>query len=373
MRFRYAACIVAIVAIVPAEVVRSVLAGAASALFEALPFVVLTAGLRRLLPPAAVAFAGCGCTPGPSARSVPAAVAMWFSFGPVVALARLVAACAVGTITDARIRRAGDGGHSHGSNLLAELSALVPAAVAAGLLQCLGSWEPQHVAPWLQCIGGALAGAIAAPCGLAIAALAAALHPHAPAAAAGLLCTAGIVNLRSFARARNAAENDALGLAVLAVASIALGLHRGAGFVRPAFGVALLPCAAIAAVATVRFRKQRADALRIAPLIMLAGAFAGSPLPPYLATETTMAGLFAGERLSFTGTVSNRAVVVRYAITCCRADAMPVAVRCTRTLPFADSTWVRVDGTIVERNGALLLAVSGVQRIAAPTDPFVYR
>jgi hypothetical protein len=52
MRFRYAVTVIAAVAVAPGDVVRSVLAGAASALFEALPFLVLAMALRRLLPPA---------------------------------------------------------------------------------------------------------------------------------------------------------------------------------------------------------------------------------------------------------------------------------------------------------------------------------
>jgi hypothetical protein len=373
MRFPYAIAIIAAVAVVPGDVVRSVLAGTASALFEALPFLVLAMALRRLLPPAAIAFAGCGCTPGPSARSIPAAAALWLSFGPGVAIARLFAGCAVARLADERQRRPGVCGHSNGANLLSELNALVPAALAAGLLQCLGSWEPTRVAPWLQIAGGALIGAVSAPCGLATAALATSLHARAPLAAAGLLCTAGVVDVRSFAPRPGAAVDDALAYAALAVASITIGLHRGAGFVHPVLGVTLLPCAGISIVAMMRFRKHAAIAARIAPAIMLAGAFAGSLPPQYRATETTMAGLFAGERLTFTGTVSNRDVLVRYAITCCRADAMPVALRCTRKLPFADMTWLRADGTVVERDGAFLLEVSGARQIATPADPFVYR
>ncbi|HEY3674419.1 MAG TPA: hypothetical protein VGK84_00345 [Candidatus Tumulicola sp.] len=372
MRFRYAAVVMA-VALVPGELLRSVLAGSASALFEALPFLVLAAALRRLLPPGAVAFAGCGCTPGPSARSLPAAAALWLSFGPVVALSRVLAACALARLTGPRARRSSECGHSNGANLLTELNTLVPAALGAGLLASVGSWEPARVAPWLQFAGGALVGSLAAPCGLATAALATSLHARAPLAAAGLLCTAGIADIRAFVGLSDVPADDALAYAALAIASTAIGLHRGAGFVHPTLGAALLPCAAIAIGAALRFRKRSAAALRIAPAIMLAGAFAGSPPPQYHANETTMAGLFAGERLTFTGTLSNREVLVRYAIACCRADAMPVAVRCTRRLAFADATWLRVDGTVVQRNGQFLLDVAGARRIAAPADPFVYR
>jgi hypothetical protein len=221
---------------------------------------------------------------------------------------------------------------------------------------------------------GALAGAVCAPCGIATAALAASLHARAPLAAAGLLCTAGIIDTRSFARRNQACAPDVLAFGILAAAALTIGLHRGTGFVNPTLGLAVFPCGLLAIVATVYFRRASNGAARIAPAIMLAGAVAGSPAPQYRATETTMAGLFAGEHLTFTGTISHRDVIERYAITCCRADAVPVAVRCTHALPFTNSAWVQADGTVVERNGGeFALDVSSVRRVAAPPDPFVYR
>ena len=63
---------------------------------------------------------------------------------------------------------------------------------------------------------------------------------------------------------------------------------------------------------------------------MLAAAVVGAPAPRYEATETTLTDLFAGERLTFTGELvrdASSAAMVRYAITCCRADASPICVR----------------------------------------------
>jgi uncharacterized membrane protein YcgQ (UPF0703/DUF1980 family) len=109
---------------------------------------------------------------------------------------------------------------------------------------------------------------------------------------------------------------------------------------------------------------------------MLVGALASAPPPQYRATETTVADIFAGERLSFTGTLQrdgNAALVVRYAITCCRADAAPVAVRLARALPYAAGTWLRVEGPIASVGGDLRLVPLRVERVAPPADPFVYR
>jgi len=75
---------------------------------------------------------------------------------------------------------------------------------------------------------------------------------------------------------------------------------------------------------------------------MLAGALLGAPAPAYRETETTMTGLFAGEHLTFTGALVREGAhdaVVRYAVTCCRADAAPVVVRLTRRVAYANGSW----------------------------------
>jgi hypothetical protein len=367
----FAVVTVAALALLPAETSRSVLAAAASALYEAVPFLALTALLSRIVPAWAVAFAGCGCTLGPSARSVPAAFALALSFGPGVALARVAAAVAVAAGAK-RLRPANACGHV--AQPAAELAALVPAALAAGALQQAAAFDLHGLAPALQFVAGVLAGGLAAPCALGTAALAATLHRSAPAAAAGLLCSAGLIDARVFVRATRSTGHDGLAYGMLATALLAVGIHRGNGLVHPAIGLALLPCAVACAAFAYRYRRQATSAARVAPALMLAGAFAGASAPQYRATETTMNGLFAGERLTFTGALSNGDVVARYAITCCRADAAPVAVRLSRRLPFGDGTWLCVDGAIVTApDGALRLEPVSVRRVDPPADPFVYR
>ncbi len=349
-----------------------VLASSASALLEAVPFLAAGTLLARVLPAGAMAFAGCGCTPGPSARSIPAAAAMWLSFGPVAASLRVLAGTAVAALG----RSSGPAAAADGTEPTSwpTLNALVPAALAAGVVQQLGGLQTHASAPLVQFAGGALFGAVAAPCGLGTAALAASLHARAPAAAAGMLCTAGILDARVLARSSRSGAHDSLAYVVLALALAVAGRYRGAGFVHPAIGAALLPCAALAAAFAIVRRNDVSASARVAPAILLASVFAGIPPPHYRPDETMLSGLFAGERLSFTGQLWHGDVLVRYAITCCRADAAPVALRLTRRLANRDATWLHADGTVVSgRNGALLLNATAVQTIEAPLDPLVYR
>jgi uncharacterized membrane protein YcgQ (UPF0703/DUF1980 family) len=80
--------------------------------------------------------------------------------------------------------------------------------------------------------------------------------------------------------------------------------------------------------------------------------------------------------LTFTGVLTRdgpAAALVRYAITCCRADAAPVVVRLAHPPRFAPGTWLRANGTIETRAGEPRLDVAHVTAIAPPTDPFIYR
>src|SRR5579863_5375753 len=103
------------------------MATSASALFEAAPF--LLAGIvvaRFLRHPQAVAYLGCGCAAGPSARSLPATAATWLLFGPLVAVARFAAAVVVARLLR---RDSRPSGCLHASNWLAEFTALLPSAL----------------------------------------------------------------------------------------------------------------------------------------------------------------------------------------------------------------------------------------------------
>jgi hypothetical protein len=364
------------------DAVRSALATSASTLFEATPFFLGGIALARLVRGRqAMAFLGCGCGTGPSARSLPATAAAWLVFGPAVAIARLVAAIAVARIVAAKSRHRGESCHatSGAPALLDELDAMLPAAFAAGAMTQLAAFvDVRHLTPPAQVLGGTLLGFAMAPCGIGTVAVAGALHGRAPLAAAAFLCIAGIADLRAFARRQSfcARRHDVLAYALLAAALGIVGWRHGGALVHPAIGVPLLVCCAVSLVFASIYRRQQNAAARFAPALMLAGALVTAPPPAYHATETTLTELFPGEHLTFTGSVTRNAgatALVRYAITCCRADAAPVVVRLAHVPPFPAGTWVRVDGTIaIDARGPQLVS-QRIERIAPPTDPFIYR
>lgn len=352
----------------------TVLVTCAAALFESTPFILAGACLARALRQSAwaVPYLGCGCGSGPSARSLPAAAAALAVFGPGVAIARLLAAAASSRIAHK------DAGCPDAPPVLHQLELVLPPAAAGA---CLLPLWPVLLGAHLGVLPGFLAGAVlaflTAPCGIGAVALAAAVRHAAPAAAAGFLCVAGIADVRAWLPAHrpHRADRDVLAYALLAAACANAGAHRGAGLVHPAFALPLLLCAAAFAVCAYRYRHARSRRARIAPAIMLAGSMLAAPVPEYHATETTLAGAFAGERVDFTGVLTRTgtaATLVRYAIVCCRADASPVVVRLW-SAPAQLRGWVQARGTLVAAGSNLALRAEQLHAIAPPPDPFVYR
>lgn len=352
---------------------EALLAASAATLLECVPFVLAAAVLSHRLPPRVsrmVPYLGCGCGTGPSARSIPGALATALLFGPAAAVLRLAAAWGAGRLLRSR-QTCGDP-----ETPLPVLHGLVPASVGAGLaaqfeMTLLGS----NVHGPAAFATGALAGFLAAPCALGVPALAAALRGVSPAAAVGFLCVAGIADVRAVARGhrhRHGGRHDALAYLLLSLACGVTALRGGGELVHPIFVPSLYACSMVFSYCTHRYRKSRAPLLRVAPAIVLAGVFLASPPPEYHATETTLGDAFPGERVDFTGVVTQTgpaSTLVRYAITCCRADAAPVVVR----LAHANAAlhgWVHARGTL---DGSLALAAQSLEPIAAPADPFVYR
>ena len=374
----FVAAIVGGAAISPG-VLFGVLATAASTLFEATPFILAGIALGRVARcENAAAFLGCGCGSGPAARSIPAAAVTWIVFGPVVAIARLLAATAVARVMLSRwpaVQREAPHRHNH---LLGELAALLPAALIAGASMQVSLFaRASNVSPFAQLAGGALLGFAASPCGIGAAAVASALHQRAPLAAGAFLCVAGIVDVRALVRrSRRLPDRDAVATSVLALALAIVGLRHGDALVHPALAFPLLCCAAACAAAAVLFRYRRDVRALPAPALMLAGALVAAPPPAYRATETTLSGAFPGEHLTFTGTLvrtAHSAALVRYAITCCRADAAPIVVRLSQRPPFASGTWLRAEGYVGMAGGDVRLVTRRIDRIAPPADPFTYR
>lgn len=378
-RVLYAAAVLAVAALSSPDTLRAALATSASALFEAAPWLLAGIVLVHLLRGhhAALAYLGCGCGRGPSARSLPAAAATWLLFGPIVALFRVLAASAVAYALE-RNHRCPARTHAP-MHLLAELAAVLPAALLAGIaIQLFAGVDPARLHPVAQVFAGALLGFSAAPCAMGAVTLAGALHVRAPLASAAFLCIAGILDLRALrvTRPGHSPGHDGFAYALLAGALGIVALRKGDALVHPAMAAALGFCALVALAGAIAHRRRVSVAARFAPGLMLIGALAGAPPPQYDATETTLTALFPGEHVIFTGALSHDGrndALVRYAITCCRADAAPIAVRLERALPYAAGTWLRVDGSIARSSGELRLQPQRIQRIAPPADPFIYR
>ena len=359
------------------DAVRTALATSASALVEATPFVFAGVALASVLPRGGgvVAHLGCGCGGGPSARSLPAAAATYLTFGPLVAAVRYCAALLVARALRSRIGAAHNDPRPHP---LAELGAVLPAALMAGAAaQLLGGLDTARLSPPAAAAIGAALGFGAAPCGLGAVALAGALRVHAPVMAAAFLCVAGIVDLRALRpRSHVQTDHDVLAYALLAAASALVAWRHGDELVHPALALPLWGCAVAALIYAARRRRRTCAPARIAPALMLAGALIGAPAPVYHATETTLTDLFPGESLSFAGVLtceSGACALVRYAITCCRADAAPVVVRLSAAPRYPPGAWLHAIGRIDEARAGLRLVALRVERIAPPTDPFVYK
>jgi len=367
-------------AALPATDRHAALASAAGTLFEAAPFVLAAEVLPRRWA-AALEGAGCGCGRRgvPGAASLPATALCWLAFGPLAAGARLGAAA---LLWAARRRRAGCSPELQlRPDPFRELEGLiVPAAGASLAAQALAAAGPALHGAWLPlaALGGAALGALV-PCATAGVALAAGLAHPLPAVAAGILSTAGLVAARArpseqlqdqtiFARTRFASV-------ALAAALGALAWRGPAGLVNPR----LLPFDAAAAALALAGTFRRRTASRAAPAlgVALAATLAtGFAVPASVASETTLAGAFPGQAVTFAGQAfrsGNGTTVQRFAIACCRLDASPVAIRLTRRLAVPRGAWIALRGTFVSDAQGLAVRPDGWRRIAAPADPFVYR
>jgi len=355
-------------------VVSAIIVNAAAILLESVPFVLAGAICaqiplrigRRLIP-----YLGCGCGPGPSARSLPAFAAAWIVFGPAVAAARLAAAIAIDKLAGRK------GCNGHDDSMLGELRVIVPFALSgAALLPLLPAIAGSRFPAAAMGVAAALTAFVTSPCAIGTIGVAAIARGSAPAAAAGFLCVAGIFDLRAWSRgSERRAGHDCVAY-VLAFASCALTAVRGGGaLLNPRFTPALWICAIVCAYLAHRYRTHARPALRIGPAIMLAGCVLGSPAPVYYATQTTLAGGFPGERIDFTGAMvrsGNETALVRYAISCCRADAAPVSILLDSPAAVG-SGWARARGTLVLRDGDLRLHTAEIEAVPTPADPFVYR
>ena len=371
----YVALVVACVAVAP-DVTRSALASAAAVLLETLPYAAASSALRPLLgrfAPHVLAYAGCGCSHGAGARSIPAAIACAAVFGPFVAVARWIAAIVVNTL-----RR--NASHAHDRDdapIVSDLTTLAPAAVLAGVINVAASaLSLSHCSAPVQLIAGVTFGFIAAPCALGGVALASALHAQSPLASYAMLGVAGIVDLRVWWRPRTRrAYGDRATYAMLALSCAIVAYQHGASLIHPRLTLVLWGCTVYVLYLAIRSQSVTAPVQRLVAASLVAAVLTGSPPPPEITTEAAIDALYPGERIDFTGeyqTSANGARVVRYGITCCRADARPVCIPLANQLAIHRGAWVNVRGTVRRRGDALVVAASSIRQVAPPIDPFVY-
>lgn len=351
----YAAALVALAAAFPPNEIASTLASVASVLLEALPFLAF-GSLASVL--------GCGCGRA-GARALPVIAFTWLQFGPLVALARAAAALLVIRVLER--------GHAHEHAAATpgdELLALLPSAVLAALAA--------HVPVTFGALAGLALGFAGAPCALGGVALAASFHARMPAAALAVLCVSGVIDARTlFSRfaVTPSSPNGAVDACAAALCALA-ALRHGAQLVHPLWTVPLALASLVYAYRATRISWRPASPVMFPLAIAFAGLAATAPAPAVAVDETTFAGAYVGERLDFTGQLARHgenASIVRYAITCCRADAQPVTLRLSRAPSFRGGTWLRIDGTIARENARLVLVASTAIRVAPPADPFIYR
>ncbi len=372
--------IVGAAAVLPAQTTQDVLATAAATLFEGTPFILAAGLLAARLPVRfrwAIPLFGCGCGDGPAARSIPALIATWLSFGPMVALLRFGAAALVAAILARGRGRCTH--HAASVDTAGTIAGLLPYGLLAGAIA--------HVAPLLVAragsgpagaLTGAMLGFVLAPCGIGVVGIGGALRAIAPETLTGFLCSAGVVDVRALraATTKSGLRHDGLAHAIASIACAIAAAQGGAALVHPRFVPALWGCSVVLAALALRHRRDRDARALCAPALMFAAAVLGAPPPAYYATATTLDDAFVGERIAFTGAYERDergAALVRYAITCCRADATPMAVRLAGSPPAKEGTWLHADGTLELHDGELALRAERLSPVAPPADPYIYR
>jgi len=391
-------------------ILPATLAGAAGLLFEALPFVLAAAlverAAQRARPPVralagwALRLAGCGCGRPAGALGLPALGLCWLAFGPWAAFARAGAALLVVVVPrcallsggacrpryrEAEAADACPAARVPDSGAVAALADLALPALIGALAGTLAPSLSAH-APWPIAVAlGAGLGAIM-PCVAGSVAIAAALKGVEPALAAGILATAGIVALGRSGpdEADRRAGDDPAILGALSVACAWLVARHGAALehprLLPLIGAAAIGCAWLALATRPPDERRGGPSLArwIVPALLLGVLFAGSPTPGVpRADATTLGDAYAGQPLRFCGMTKRDAggttTLVRYAITCCRADATPVGIRLDRTVDRPDGTWIESDGVVASDARGIYLHVQTLEVVNAPADPFVYR
>jgi hypothetical protein len=228
-------------------------------------------------------------------------------------------------------------------------------------------------------LGGALGGALT-PCATAAVGAAAALSPGSPPAAAGILATAGVIQILRPDDSRAQAETQAqhsMALApvfvALAFAALWLTVQQARGFLNPRIALLAPAGAVVAVVAALRSRGMRTHVgtMVLPAALALALAF-GSPEPAQRAATSPL-GLYPGARVEFLGQLHASGLeIARATILCCRADAQVLGFRLAARASLPDGSWAVATGVVQRRSDGLVLDAQTVRRVPPPKDPFAY-
>jgi hypothetical protein len=139
----------------------------------------------------------------------------------------------------------------------------------------------------------------------------------------------------------------------------------------------LLACGAFfsALLACVRPIYVQRKAL-FAALLMSVAPILATQAAPYRPDVTGLEDIYPGQSVRFTGEITesnDSTMLVRYVITCCRADAFPLMLRLDRRLTARQGRWAEVEGNIARDRRGMFLHVHHYKLITPPNDPFTYR
>ena len=347
------AAVLAVCACLPPTVLANVVEAAASTLFEAAPLLIGAEIAGRLIRrPRALtwlaALMGCGCGPLPGALTAPAAAFCALTFGPVAALGR-----GLGAFTLMRLRGECRADRVASPCVLDQLGTVALLACLGALFlafirtQTFGLRLEGAPSPLLFTVGMILG--LLTPCTPAALALATGLRTTAAPLAFGVLCSAGLLPTLAF-HSHNETMKRVDGRFIyilIGLSCLILTAQGGAGLVHPKLAP-LLACGVLFSfVAACGACPRVSRKALFAALLMLAGPILNVPPTTYDPGETTLENIYPGQEVRFSGEISGHettTTLVRYAVTCCRADASPLALRLDRRLAEHNGLWVEAEG-----------------------------
>jgi len=242
--------------------------------------------------------------------------------------------------------------------------------------QAFGLRLPDAPAPALFAIGIILG--LITPCALGALALAAGFRAIAAPLALGVLWSAGLlpaIAVHSNDMTTKRVDGRFVYLLV-SLSCLMVALGGGAGLLHPKLTPLVAGGAVFALIAAYGPpQRVRREAL-FAALLMLAAPILHAPAPSYDPGETTLENIYPTQELRFTGELSGEAgaaTLLRYAVTCCRADAYPLVVRLDHRLSERNGAWIEAEGVVERDASGLRLRVRRYRRVVQPSDPFLYK